>query len=180
MVGRLVEHQHVVSGDENPRQRDPAALATAEVGDIGVEVDVGKQVLDDCPRLRFGRPDVVGPAADDDLADGRTWGEVVALPQVAHRKTRCVGDPPGIGIAGPRQHLEQRRLAVSVTPDDADRVALVDAEADGIQQRAGAVTDGRAFHIDQVGHQPPMIGRASRRGRHGLCAMMTSVIRGQA
>ena len=59
-------------------------------------------------------------------------------------------------VAG--QHLQQRGLAVAVAPDDADRVAVVDAQADRVEQRAGAVADGRAFDIDQVRHQPPMIG----------------------
>ena len=39
MVGGLVEHQHVVPGQQHLGQRDPAALATGQVRHVGVEVD---------------------------------------------------------------------------------------------------------------------------------------------
>ncbi len=38
-----------------------------------------------------------------------------------------MGDPAGIGLPGAGQHLQQRGLAVAVAPDDADRIAIVDA-----------------------------------------------------
>ncbi len=62
MVGGLVEHQHVVPGQQHLGQRDPAPLTTGQVGHVGVEVDPGQQMLDDGAGVGFGRPDVVGPA----------------------------------------------------------------------------------------------------------------------
>ena len=104
MVGGLVEHQHVVSGQQDGRQRHPAPFAAAEFGDVGVEVHLGQgffcssrtqQILDDGAGVGFGRPDVVRPAAalrlpvaalaPDDLADGGAGGEVVGLAQITHR-----------------------------------------------------------------------------------------------
>jgi len=171
VVGRLVEHEHVVPGDEDRGKRDPASFTSAEVVDVGVEVHGGKQVFDDGSGVGVRGPDVVRSAADDDLADRGSRGEVVTLPQVTHREARRVRDPARIRLACAGQHLEQRGLAVAVASDDADGVALVDTEADGVEQRAGAVAERRAFDVDQVGHQPPMIC--------GLCAMMTSAIGGQ-
>ena len=77
MVRRLVEHQHVVAGQQHRGQRDPAPFAAAEVPTSLSRSTLGQQVLDDGAGLGFGRPDVVGPAADDDVADGRIGGEVV-------------------------------------------------------------------------------------------------------
>ena len=123
MVGRLVEHQHVVAGQQHLGQRHPATLATREPPTSAVEIDTGQQMRDDRAGVGFGRPDVVGPAADDHLAHGGAGREVVGLPQVADREAGGVGDPAGIGLPGAGQHLQKRRLAVAVAPDDADRVA---------------------------------------------------------
>ena len=64
MVGGLVEHQHVVPGQQDPasatRRRSPPDRPTTRV-----EFDPGQQVLDDGAGVGFGRPDVVGPAAVD-------------------------------------------------------------------------------------------------------------------
>jgi len=109
---------------------------------------------DDLAGVGFGGPDMVRPAADDDVPDGGPGREVVGLPQIAHRQAGRVGDSAGIGFAGSGQHLQQRCLAVAVSADDADGVAVVDTQADPIEQRSGAVTDGRAFNVDQVRHQP--------------------------
>jgi hypothetical protein len=70
-----------------------------------------------------------------------------------------VGDPPGVGglLAGEDAH--ERGLAVAVAPDDADPVALADAERDAVQQRARAVdlADGL-----QVGQVPRRFGHGNR------------------
>ena len=170
MVGGLVEHQHVVSGEQHRGQRHPASLTAAEVGRRRRR---GPPRPADARRrrgCRVRRPRC-GPAAaaDDDLADGRAGGEVVSLAQIAHRQSRRVGDATRIGLAGAGQNLQQRRLAVAVAPDDADRVAFVDAQAHGVQQGAGAVADGRAFDVDQVRHQPPMIGGHLAEAPRALC-----------
>jgi len=47
-----------------------------------------------------------------------------------------MGHPTGIGLPGLGQHLEQRGLAVAVAPDDADRIALLNTQADLVEQGA--------------------------------------------
>ena len=175
MVGGLVEHQHVVPGQQNLGKRDPATLAAGQADDVGVEFDPGQQVLDDGAGLGFGRPDVVGTAvhcrlpvaslAPDHRANGGPDREVVGLAQISHRQARRVRDPPRVGVLHGGQHFQQRRLAVPVAADHTDRVALLDPQADSVEQGAGAVADRCPFEVDQVCHQRPMIG--------GACAMMT-------
>ncbi len=137
VVGRLVEHQHVVAGQQHRGQRHPAPLTAAEIAHLAVQADVGEQVLDHRPGVGFRRPDVVGTASDDHVPDRGVRGEVVGLVQVAHGQARGVGDAARIGRSGRRQHLQQRRLAVAVAADDADRLALVDAEADAVRAGSG-------------------------------------------
>ena len=151
VVRRLVEHQDVMTGDQDRGQRHPSPLAAGQPADLAVELDSGQQMCHDVARIGFGGPDVIGPTADDDVPD-RGTAEVVALPQIPHRQPRRVGDAARIGLPGPRQHLQQRRLAVAVAADDADRVVLVDPEAHTVEQRAGAISDARALDIDQVRH----------------------------
>ena len=90
VVGRLVEDQQVVIAEHQGDQRHPAALAAAEGGDLAFQVDLGQQVLHDRPGRGIGGPDVVGVAADDDVADGRGRGEVVGLVRDSRRtRARC-------------------------------------------------------------------------------------------
>jgi hypothetical protein len=161
VVGRFVEDQHVVAGQENGRQRDAAAFATAEVVHRLVEGDLGQQMLDHGAGVGLGRPDVVRPAADDHVADGRLGGEVVGLMQVSDGKPRGVGHPARVRRASGGEDLQEGGLAVAVAPDDADRIALVHAQADAVQECAGAVADAHAFDVQEVGHQPSIIGGAA-------------------
>ena len=170
MVGRLVEHQHVVAGQQHLGQRHPSSLAARQPSHVGVEVHVRtagapttSRVSGSAAQMWSGRP----PTMTSRMV---VPAEVVGLAQVAHRQSGRMGDAARIGLPGAGQHLQQRRLAVAVAPDDADRIAVVDTQADRVEQRAGAVTDARALDVDQVRHQPPMIG--------GPCAMMTTAIGG--
>ena len=79
VVRRLVEHQQVVVAEQQLGQRDAATLPAGEGGELGVEVDVGQQVLDDRAGAGVGGPDVVGLAVDDDRADGGAGRDVVGL-----------------------------------------------------------------------------------------------------
>ena len=162
MVGRLVEDQQVVTAEHQGDQGHPAALAAAERGDLTFQVDLGQQVLDDRPGRGICGPHVVGPAADDDVADGRGRGEIVGLMQVAHGDMTGVRDPARVRFEQAGQDLQQRGLAVTVATDDADHVTAAEPEADAVEQRAGAVGHRDAFGIDQVAHRriQPLIALA--------------------
>ena len=79
MVGGLVEHQHVVPGQQHLGQRHPAAFTTGQPANARVQVDACQQVFDHVAGIGLGRPHVVCPAVDDDVADGGTE-KLVALP----------------------------------------------------------------------------------------------------
>ena len=81
MVGRLVQHQHFVPGQQHLGQRHPATLTTRQSRHIGVQIDPGQQMLDDragsgsAAQMWSGRPptitlrtvasgrEIVGPGA---------------------------------------------------------------------------------------------------------------------
>jgi hypothetical protein len=63
MVGRLVEHQYVVAGQQHLGQGHPAPFAAGQPRYIGVELDTGQQMRHDVTRVRLGGPHMVRPAA---------------------------------------------------------------------------------------------------------------------
>lgn len=160
MVGWLIEYQQVVAGQQDLGKRCPTAFTAGQAGHIGIEADSGQEVFDNRAGLGLSCPDVIGPSIGYDRSHSGSGGEVVGLAQVAHRQARCVCDSAGVGIMYAGQNFQQSGLAVAVTPDNPDGVAVFDPEAHSIEQSAGAIADRGAFYIDQVCHQPPMIGGA--------------------
>ena len=59
---------------------------------------------------------------------------------------------PRVGLDAPREQLEQRRLAVAVAADDADAVALVDAEGDLVEDGARGELEVQALGAEEVCH----------------------------
>ena len=148
-----------MTGQQHLRQCHSTPLTATEPANVSVEIHIRQQLLDHFAGVRLGGPHVIRPASDDDLADQGVRPEVIGLPQIPHRQPGDMGDPARIGLASARQDAQQRRLAVTVSADDPDRVTVVDAQADRVEQGTGAVADGRALDVDHVCHQPPMIGR---------------------
>ena len=85
------------------------------------------------------------------------------LPQRADAAGRaaCVTRPESGGWL-PRQHAQQRGLAVAVAADDADPVAVVEAQRDAVQQRAPGVGDADRLDVQQVRHQAMPSSRRQR------------------
>ena len=138
VVGRLVEHQHVVAGEQHRGQRHPAPLTAAQIGDLRCRGRPRPAGARPPAGIRFGGPDVVGPAADDDVADARSRRRSRRSGAGSRPTARTVWvtrPESGSGLAG--QHLQQRGLAVAVAPDDADRVAFVDTQADRVRAACG-------------------------------------------
>ena len=83
VVGRLVEHQQVVTAEHQRHQGRPSPFATARLSDRAVQVDRAEQVLNQGPGPGVRGPDVVGLAGHDDVAGARRLrSEVVGLVQI--------------------------------------------------------------------------------------------------
>ncbi len=128
VVGRLVHEDDVVGPREHAREVRPATLPAGELAYARVERDVAHEPLEDRADARVGRPDVVGHLAEDGLPDARAIVERVRLPEVAHLHVPSPGDASLVRLDDLSHDLEERGLAVAVPADDADPVALVDAD----------------------------------------------------
>ena len=93
VVGRLVEDQQVVVGQQQPGQRAAAALAAGEPVHLAVEGDAGQQHLDDLAHARVRGPLVVLRAAEHHLAHGVGVVEQVALVEVADVQAAVAARP---------------------------------------------------------------------------------------
>ena len=145
VVGRLVEDEQVVLADQQLGQRDPAPLAAGQRADDGVEHRV--EVRREPPNRPVSTSRIrASPAHSWSARSPTTSSRTVA----AGSRSSCwastrdpqpagVRDAAGVRRLAPGQHPQQRRLAVAVAPDDADAVALADAERDAVEQGAGAV-----------------------------------------
>ena len=152
VVGRLVEHQQVVTAEHQRDQRRPAPFATAQLTDRAVQVDRAEQVLDQGPGPGVGGPDVIGLAGHDDVPDRRLRREVVGLVQVADRGRPRAHDPAGVGLVDAVQHPQQGRLARAVAPDDPDDVPGRDPETHLVQHEPGAVLHTHALGVHHIRH----------------------------
>src|SRR5690606_14256406 len=88
-----------------------------------------------------------------------------------------VDDAAGVGLAGPGDQPQQRRLAAAVGTDDADPVALVDPEGDVGQDLLLGVADADPLEADEVhASAPPPVpaptGRNPTRSR--TCAIVSA------
>ena len=185
MVGRLVEHQHVV--------RRPASTATNATRrrspPLSVPTGASRSTpASKCsttgPRVRVARPHVVGPSPDDELPHGVLGGEVVGLAQIANGQARGMRDPAVVRGRTPASILSSVVFPSPLRPTTPIASPSSTPRLTESQQRAGAVGDRDALGIDQVGHQPPMIcsGRAQtgdgrRRQKGGLMVDFSPITR---
>ena len=157
VVRRLVEHEQVEVLDQRGRQRDPAALATGHRGDHGVQAQRrDPESVQNGPNAGVGRPLVLGVVperVDHRVAHGRAVGQLGPLRHDGHPQTPRARHPAVVRGLLPGEHLEQRRLAAAVQADDADPVALVDAERHAVEQRPDAERLRDGLQVDQVGHR---------------------------
>ncbi len=158
VVGRLVEEQHVVVADQQRSQRDPAALATAEIADRGVPRDVGDESRDDVADLRVAGPLVVGLVADDRVADGLGLVEGVGLVEHPDVHAAAGRHAAGVGLHASGQDAKERRLAVAVAADDADPVTLVDADRHRLEDGLGREVERDGLDAEEMCHRRSLGG----------------------
>src|SRR5690606_7463248 len=72
------------------------------------------------------------------------------LRHVGHAHAAGVDHAAAVGLGGPGDEAQQRRLAAAVGTDDADPVAAVDAERDLRQDLLLRVADADPLEVDEV------------------------------
>ena len=184
MVGRFVEHQKIRARNDRPCHRHPPLLAAGERFDIAVRrraIQVGQCHLDaavhrpaiECgdallqflvslrvmrQRLEFGDEiqHVLG-AVPDVFMNIFGLVEHEILGQVAHRQIALAGHFAAVCVLQAGENLQKRRLAAAVAADEADAVALLNAERDGVKNSALVVAHGDFGGGEEGGHGKAMI-----------------------
>src|SRR5690606_19541844 len=62
------------------------------------------------------------------------------------------GHTPGVRLTAPGEHGQKARLAVAVAADDADAVALVDAERDAVEDDLGRILQVQGLSPEKMCH----------------------------
>src|SRR5690606_7444142 len=111
------------------------------------------------------------PVADDGLPDGVLRVEAVLLGENADRDAPAHRHSTGVRLLEPCEHAHEARLAVAVAADDADAVALVDAEGHAVEDDGGGEFESEGFSPEKMCHGwpsllsagPPMAPRVAYR-----------------
>ncbi len=97
---------------------------------------------------------MLGHVAHDGLADGADVADRVGLVQHADPNSTAHRDAPAVGLETPREHREQAGLAVAVAADDADAIALVDAERDRVEDDPRGEFEVQGLSPEKMCHVP--------------------------
>ncbi|MPM42020.1 hypothetical protein SDC9_88682 [bioreactor metagenome] len=152
VVGRLIEGQHVPVAGEQLGQRDPSALTAGQGVEAGVPVQVGHHPGDDVADPRVAGPGVLRRVTDHGVPDRLLIRQGVGLVQHADPDAVADGHPAPVGRTPPGEHGEQAGLAVAVAADDADPIALVHPEGDGVEDQLGRIFQVEALGPEQMRH----------------------------
>ena len=139
--------------DQRRRQGDPPALATAEGGEGRLPRNTRHQAVDDVAHPRISGPDVLLALADDGTPNRQTGVERVRLVERADGGPTPHRHPPPVRLQTSRQQAQQGRFALTIAADDADAVALTDAEAQRVEDHAGRELEMQGFGPEQVRHR---------------------------
>ena len=178
VVGGLVEHQQVVLADQQPGPARPAGArrrtAARPPGRAWRRGRPGRRTgRSSTSRTRGSRgPLVRRPVADDQRARTVAVGSRSSRwPTHGHPQAARVGHPAGVRRLAPGEQPQQGRLAVAVAPDDADAVALADAEGHVVEQVAGAVRLATPSRLTRLRATQP--SPTTRAPATGPCARRT-------
>ncbi len=159
VVRRLVEEQHVPVAHQELRERRSVDAGLRRGRRRRPPTGCPTRAADDVADLRVARPLVLREVADHGRADRGSGREHVALVEVPDRQPAAVRDPAGVGLQTLREQREQRRLAVAVPADDADAVALVEAEGDAVEDDTGGELEMHVLGAEEMSH-PTRVGGA--------------------
>ena len=176
VVGGLVEQQQLGGVEQQPGERDAPPLAARQRRDLGVDP---LRRSGSARRRRAGRrarcetrrrPPTRGRRASPTSASRTVRSPSRSSPWPSSARssvpTRVIA--PASGCSRPGDQPQQRRLPVAVAPDDADPLALGDAERHVGQHRAAAVALGDVLEVDEVagyGRQRTVAGEQAATGR---------------
>lgn len=105
-------------------------------------------------RTRASPALVLGCVADDRVTDGLAGLEAVFLIEHADGRAAAHRHLAAVGRATTGQHHEQRHFTVTVATDDADPVALADAEGDRVEHDFGGDFEVQSLGSEQMCHSP--------------------------
>ena len=130
VVRRFVEGEDLPLPYKQTREGDTASLSTAQSLNRRIPLEIGDKTREHLACARVASPLVLGHVADDRVPHGFTVVEAILLIEHADSRAAAHGHLTTVGAATTGKHHEQARLAVAVAADDADSVALGDAERD--------------------------------------------------
>jgi hypothetical protein len=73
------------------------------------------------------------------------------LGKQCHPKTGAGREPPTVGAFLSRKNPGERALASSVSPDNPDTIAVIDAQRHAVQEQCGAAGTGDSIECDKHG-----------------------------
>ena len=152
VVGGLVHEQDVPVAHEHAGQVHAATLAAGEVTNAPLPVQVADQLVHDPAGAGVARPDVLGHVAHHGMTHGLVVAEGVALGEHAHVDPVAPDHTAVVGLHGLGDNLEQGGFAVAVAADDADAVALVDADGLVREDRLAGPLVPNVLQADQDRH----------------------------
>ena len=152
VVRRLVEEDDIPLAAQEPREGNTSLLTTREIAHAGIPVEVACKAADDVAHVRVARPLVLEAIADDGLPDGEVRVNGVALVEHPDRDAAAHRHLAGIRLEATREELQQRGLAVAIAADDADAIALVDADRDGFKDDTGREFEVQRFGAKKMSH----------------------------
>ena len=158
MVGRLVQEQQVVVGDQKRSERQTATLTTRERTHDRLQAakiwgfDAAEESLQNLANARVTGPDVLRQLAQRCPADGRLGIEGVDLAEHADGQRPDPGDAPFIDGLESGQDPEKGGLATTIAPDDAHTGVAADAERHAIKDAGGAEGQRGALDRHEICH----------------------------
>jgi hypothetical protein len=152
MVGGFIEHQDLVVCHESAREGDPSSLPSGKARNGGLGRKVWNQARHDVAHSRIARPLVGVRVSHDHLEDGRAVCKLIALVDDADPHPAGASDATGVRSLEPGEAASESRLSSAICADDADAIAVFEAESDSVENGSGAIVDSDAFSSDQVCH----------------------------
>ena len=108
----------------------------------------------------------------------RPRASVVGLVEHADGHAAAAGDAAGVGFEASGEQAQQGRLAVAVPADDADAVALVDADGDAVEDGAGGEFEMQVLGAEEMCHPSRVGGAGAGSARGGGVRRGLRLVRG--